>query len=154
MTQLKLELQCTLPVADELVAGVKTAVAATLHHLQQLPAALSCLLTDDATMQRLNHSFRAEDRPTDVLSFPAGAPMPGMKTRYLGDLAISVPYAERQATRAGHTVLAEVQLLAVHGVLHLLGYDHATPDEKAAMWAAQTAVLAQLGIAYVTPTEF
>lgn len=154
MNQLKLELQCTLPVADELVAGVKTAVAVTLRHLQQLPAALSCLLTDDANIQRLNRSFRAEDSPTDVLSFPAGEPMPGMKTRYLGDLAISLPYAERQAARAGHGVLAEVQLLTVHGVLHLLGYDHATPEEKAAMWAVQTAVLTQLGIAHVTPTEF
>jgi probable rRNA maturation factor len=65
---------------------------------------------------------------------------------YLGDIAISLPRATAQAEAAGHPVAAELQLLTVHGVLHLLGHDHAEPEEKAAMWAAQAAVLATLGV--------
>ncbi len=71
-------------------------------------------------MRRLNREFRKIDRPTDVLSFPAD--VPGL----LGDVAIDVPYAARQARRRGHALDREVQLLLVHGVLHLLGHDHET----------------------------
>ena len=72
---------------------------------------------------------------------------------YLGDIIIALPYAARQAAAAGHAAEAELQLLAVHGTLHLLGYDHASPEEKAAMWSAQTAVLTQLGLSHIIPTE-
>ena len=71
-------------------------------------------------MRRLNREFRRIDRSTDVLSFPAE--LPGL----LGDVAIDVPYAARQARRRGHGLDREVQLLLVHGVLHLLGHDHET----------------------------
>jgi probable rRNA maturation factor len=116
---------------------------------------LTLLLTDDAQIQQLNRDFRGEDKPTDVLSFPAGATLPGMgeAVAYLGDIAISAPYAQRQAQAAGHPLTAELQLLAIHGVLHLLGYDHGEPEEKADMWAAQTAVLAALGLQAIQPTE-
>ncbi len=153
MTALEIDVQVMLEVPQELVTGVETAVTATLRHLNRFPASLTCLLADDAYVQELNRSFRGEDKPTDVLSFPAGEAMPGTTAAYLGDIAIAVPYAQRQAAQAGHPLLAEIQLLTVHGVLHLLGFDHATPTEKAQMWAAQTAVLDQLGLAYVTPTE-
>lgn len=109
------------------------------------PASLTILITDEAALQNLNRDFLGLDEPTDVLSFPAGDPMPGMEP-YLGDIAISLPRATAQAEAAGHPVTAELQLLTVHGVLHLLGYDHAEPEEKAAMWAAQDAVLNQLGV--------
>jgi probable rRNA maturation factor len=83
-----------------------------------------------------------------VLSFPAGEVMPGMAeaglAAYLGDVAISVARAAAQAAAGGHSLAAELQLLTVHGVLHLLGHDHDEPAAKAAMWAAQTAVLTQL----------
>lgn len=118
-------------------------------------AALTILLTDDDYLRGLNRHYRGEDGATDVLSFPAGEPLPGDPdaAHYLGDIAISVPWAERQATAKGHAGPAEVQLLAVHGVLHLLGHDHLTPDEKAAMWAEQAAVLRRLGLEAIQPTE-
>lgn len=85
-------------------------------------ATVSVLLCGDARMRRLNREFRGVDRPTDVLSFPAGDPA------FLGDLAVDVPYAARQARRRGHALEREVQLLLAHGVLHLLGHDHETDD--------------------------
>ena len=149
-----IEVQCDYAGAEELVVVVETAVSAALQHEAAPPQyALTCLLTDNATIQTLNRDFRGEDKPTDVLSFPAGTPMPGANAQYLGDLAISVAYAQAQAAQAGHSLAAEVQLLAVHGVLHLLGYDHNTPEEKDRMWAVQTAILTHLGLAHVTPTE-
>ncbi len=153
MTDLEIDVQASIGVPQDLVSVVETAVAATLRSQNQFQAALSCLLTDDAAIQEMNRNFRGEDKPTDVLSFPAGDAMPGMPAAYLGDIAISVPYAHRQAVRAGHSLADEIQLLAVHGVLHVLGFDHGNPVEKEQMWAAQTAVLTQLGLAHVTPTE-
>jgi probable rRNA maturation factor len=141
-----------LPAMLELL---ETAVITTLKHQQTPKANLTLFLTGNAHIQQLNRDYLGHDSPTDVLSFPAGAPMPGMAdmAAYLGDIIIALPYAARQAAAAGHTTDAECQLLAVHGTLHLLGYDHADPDEKAEMWAAQTAVLTQLGLAHITPTE-
>jgi probable rRNA maturation factor len=81
--------------------------------------------------------------------------MPGMDEmkQYLGDIIIAVPYSARQAAASGHDLDAELQLLAVHGTLHLLGHDHADLEEKAKMWQAQTAVLTKLGLAHIKPTE-
>jgi probable rRNA maturation factor len=84
------------------------------------------------------------DRPTDVLSFPSGEPDPANGRLYLGDIAISFPQARLAANRGGHSVKSELQLLIVHGVLHLLGHDHAHTAEKARMWAAQAAILSEL----------
>lgn len=88
-------------------------------------ASVSILLCGDARMRTLNRTFRKIDRPTDVLSFPSGEWGP---SRFLGDLAIDVPYAARQARRRGHRVEREVQILLAHGLLHLLGHDHETDD--------------------------
>ncbi|MCL4807828.1 MAG: rRNA maturation RNase YbeY [Thermoanaerobaculia bacterium] len=85
-------------------------------------ASLSVLLCGDARMRRLNREYRKVDRPTDVLSFPSEDPA------FLGDVAVDVPYAARQARRRGHSLDREVQLLLAHGVLHLLGHDHETDD--------------------------
>jgi probable rRNA maturation factor len=84
------------------------------------------------------------DAPTDVLSFPADLVDPDTRRRYLGDVIISLPRAEAQASENGQSLQDEVLLLAVHGVLHLLGHDHAEPEEKERMWAAQEAVLSHL----------
>lgn len=133
---------------------LETAVITTLSQQQAPPANLTLFLTGDGRIQQLNRDYLGYDKPTDVLSFSAGAPMPGMaQANYLGDIIISLPYAARQAAAAGHKTEAELQLLAVHGTLHLLGYDHATSEEKAAMWGEQTAVLTQLGLAHISPTE-
>jgi probable rRNA maturation factor len=113
-------------------------------------AALTLVVTGDEKIRGLNRQFRQVDRPTDVLAFPAAVDAPFVEAPgqppYLGDAIISYPRAADQAAEAGHSVEAELALLAVHGTLHLLGYDHATPEEKAVMWAAKEAVLAELGL--------
>jgi probable rRNA maturation factor len=86
------------------------------------------MLCGDAAMRRLNARFRGKDTTTDVLSFPAGdGPHPEGGSP-LGEIAISVPQAARQARAAGHTLGHEIRLLALHGYLHLLGYDHEVDD--------------------------
>jgi probable rRNA maturation factor len=81
-----------------------------------------------------------------VLSFPADETDPETGRRYLGDVIISLSRAVEQAAARGQAVEAEVQLLVIHAVLHLLGYDHAGAEEKTRMWAAQAEVLERLGL--------
>jgi probable rRNA maturation factor len=109
-------------------------------------ADLTIVLVDDARIRVLNRDFLAHDAPTDVLSFPADEPDPETGRRYLGDVVISLARATEQARERGHAFEAELQLLAVHGVLHLLGHDHAEAEEKQRMWAAQAGALEQLGV--------
>jgi probable rRNA maturation factor len=88
----------------------------------------ACLVTTDAELRKLNHTYRRKDYATDVLSFPAGSGigMPG----YLGDLAISWQRARAQAREFGHSTEAEIQVLMLHGLLHLMGLDHETDDGR------------------------
>jgi probable rRNA maturation factor len=102
-------------------------------------------------LQELNRRYLEIDAPTDVLSFPAGELNPESGAIYLGDIAISYQRAQAQAALAGHPIEAELQLLVVHGVLHLLGYDHIESSEKAAMWEIQDQVLAALGSSIRSP---
>lgn len=125
-------------------------VEATLRHESAVDVELSLVIAGDELLQQLNRDYRGIDAPTDVLSFsaqedgaedgPAFVTAPEAEA-YLGDVIISYPMAERQAAAAGHPVQDELCLLAVHGVLHLLGYDHATPEEESAMWAVQDEIL-------------
>lgn len=95
--------------------------------------------TNDAQIQEFNRDYRGKDKPTDVLSFPfwegavlfEGAPIP------LGDLVISLETAARQADELHHSLEREIVFLSVHGVLHLLGFDHDTPSKRRAMFAWQ-----------------
>lgn len=112
-------------------------------------ADLTILLTDDRQLHELNREYLGVDAPTDVLSFPASELDPETGTTYLGDVVISIPRAAQQAQAAGHPVEAEAQLLVVHGVLHLLGHDHATAEEKALMWEEQAKVLERLGLSHI-----
>ena len=89
-------------------------------------ASASLVLIGDERMRRLNRAFRGHDRPTDVLSFPARDGDFPDETEYLGDIVISVETARRQARRRGSTLPRELRVLALHGLLHLLGYDHET----------------------------
>jgi probable rRNA maturation factor len=114
---------------------------------------ISVVLTDDAQLQQLNREYLGIDAPTDVLSFPASETDPESGGAYLGDILISVPRAAQQAEAAGHPLSSEVQLLVVHGVLHLLGYDHATAEDKSRMWAAQAAILESIGLAGIKLPE-
>lgn len=125
---------------------LERAAQATLAFSGAADADLSLVVTDDAHIQNLNRDFLHQDAPTDVLAFPADESDPETGRRYLGDVIISLPRATGQARERGHPVEAEVQLLVVHGILHLLGHDHAGQEDKAAMWAAQTVILEKLGI--------
>ena len=107
---------------------------------------LTIALDNDETLRELNRQFRDIDATTDVLSFSSNEIDPDSGELYLGDVVISYPRAVQQAEDVGHSVNAELQLLVVHGVLHLFGYDHINEDDKKVMWSIQDAVLAQLGI--------
>jgi probable rRNA maturation factor len=109
-------------------------------------ADLTIVLVDDARIQALNRDFLAHDAPTDVLAFPADEPDPETGRRYLGDVVISLVRAGEQARERGHAIEAEMQLLVVHGILHLLGHDHAEVGEKERMWTAQARALEKLGV--------
>lgn len=97
----------------------------------RLRGQVSVLLTTDARLRRLNRQFRGINKPTDVLSFPAGE-APDGAARVAGDLAISVPAARRQAVEHGHALAAEIKILILHGLLHLAGYDHETDGGRMA----------------------
>jgi probable rRNA maturation factor len=112
---------------------------------------LSLVLTEDSQVRALNAQYMDVDAPTDVLSFPGGETDPDTQAYYLGDVVISYPQALLQAQAGRHTLLDELQLLVVHGVLHLLGYDHAEDAEKARMWARQAEILSYLGCAVTMP---
>jgi probable rRNA maturation factor len=109
-------------------------------------ADLTIVLVDDGRIQGLNRDFLGHDAPTDVLSFPADEPDPETGRRYLGDVVISFMRAAEQAGERGHAVESEMQLLVVHGILHLMGHDHAEPGEKDRMWAIQASLLEHLGV--------
>jgi probable rRNA maturation factor len=102
---------------------------------------LTVRVTGDRELRRLNRSFMGQDEVTDVLSFPSGD-----STGYLGDLALSWPATIRQAAAFGHSPELEAALLTVHGLLHLLGWDHATPAEAADMDDLTQACLARAGL--------
>ena len=120
--------------------------AALTHQKESLDVNLSVVLTDNRRLHKLNLDYLGVDAPTDVLSFPASESDPETGARYIGDILISVPYATKGAKQAGNSLEAELQLLVVHGVLHLLGHDHAKPKEKAKMWKAQAEILKSLGL--------
>lgn len=125
---------------------LEDAARATLDLSAAPEADLTIVLTGDEEIRALNRDYLGHDRPTDVLSFPADETNPETGRRYLGDVIISLPRAAEQAAARGHAAEAEVQLLVIHGVLHLLGHDHAEVDEKARMWAVQANTLETLGV--------
>ena len=98
--------------------------------------ALTVSLTDDAELRALNRRYAGEDHATDVLSFEQERPL-------LGDIVISVETAARQARAAKHSLLAELFHLSVHGLAHLLGYDHATKREERVMFAYEARLRAR-----------
>lgn len=125
-------------------AAVRRAVAAVARHpgLAVPPGAeLSVALADDATVRRLNRDYRGKDKPTNVLSFPGpGGPL-------VGDIVMALETLLAEAAEEGIAPEHHLAHLTVHGLLHLLGYDHETEDEALAMEALETAILAGLGIA-------
>ena len=114
---------------------------------------LTIVINNDSELHTLNRQYLGVDAPTDVLSFPADELDPDSGSLYLGDVILSLPRAQAQAAAGGHGVEAELQLLTVHGVLHLLGYDHANPRDKAAMWSRQAEILTLLGCQITAPAS-
>ena len=136
-------------LALDLRAGLDAAAAACANLIERVlaeegsaDAGLTVLLTTEDRLQALNRDHRGRDEPTDVLSFPAelwdedgpsGPADLNEDAGYLGDIAVSVALARRQADEAGLDFELELQHLVLHGVLHLLGYDHETAEETAQM---------------------
>lgn len=130
---------------------LREAARAALEHQHASPGSLSIAVSGDEALQALNRQFLGHDHPTDVLSFPSATDDPDAPGRYFGDIAISYARAYAQAQAGGHAVTAELQLLTVHGVLHLLGHDHATPQDKTLMWQAQAEILTKLRCEIIEP---
>lgn len=146
-----INIETEFPFPENLLENA--ARAALEHESASLDSDLSIILTDDARLHELNLNYLKVDAPTDVLSFPASETDPETGARYIGDILISIPRAQSQAAAAGHPLEAEVQLLVVHGVLHLLGHDHAKSKEKARMWKAQAAILERIGLGHIQIRE-
>jgi probable rRNA maturation factor len=106
-------------------AGLRELAQRALARLGVVRAEVGVLISDDATIQALNRSYRKHDRPTDVLSFSSADAEPGALP-YLGDVAISLQAAARQAAQAGHALQRELEILLLHAVIHLCGHDHET----------------------------
>jgi probable rRNA maturation factor len=133
-------------VDDTALIGLARHVLAAMKIHPQ--AELSILLVDETAMEELHIKWMDEPGTTDVLSFPMdelrpprgdedGEPAPGL----LGDVVICPQVAKRQAVQAGHSMDDEMNLLLTHGILHLLGYDHAEPDEEREMFGLQAKLL-------------
>ena len=140
-----------LPVPDGDIAAVRRAVETVGRLYGAEDAEISVTLTDDAHIHALNRAYRNVDRPTDVLSFalteskePEIIGADGGAV--LGDLVISLERAAAQAEEYGHGMLRELSFLTVHGMLHLLGYDHMEEEERLEMEEEQRYVMEELGI--------
>lgn len=134
-------------VPCEAASWIKRAVETTLGHLNRA-GNVGVLLTSEAEIRRLNRVFRKVDSVTDVLSFPAweGETIAAPPDGYLGDLAICTARAAEQAVTFGHSLERELAFLAVHGALHLLGYDHMTATDEHQMRALQAEILEEMGL--------
>jgi probable rRNA maturation factor len=145
----------TIEIIDEsdtdLVDGERTVRLArfVMDAMRVHPEAELCIkLVDEPTIAELNEQWMGKEGPTDVLSFPMDELRPGLldeepEEGVLGDLVLSPTVAARQGETAGHGALAEIELLTVHGILHLLGYDHAEPEEHKEMFGLQDDLLAR-----------
>ena len=151
--------EAEVDVPDGLEEQLNTVITAVLSAEQvDVPCEVNVLVTDDEAIHEINLDMRGVDRPTDVLSFPMFELAPGEHPGEedadpdtglvpLGDMVLSLERATAQAEEFGHSVEREICYLAVHSVLHLLGYDHMDEGEmKTQMRAREEAVLSELGI--------
>jgi probable rRNA maturation factor len=134
--------------SDVDVSGLSGLSRFVLARMRVHPLAELCIkLVDEATIAELNERWMEKAGPTDVLAFPMDELRPGLVNEepeegVLGDLVLCAAVAKRQADEAGHPAEEEVELLTVHGILHLLGYDHAEPEEHKEMFGLQDRLLA------------
>ena len=127
------------PLGGGLLDILEASVRCTLDMCRIEQGSVCILVSTDEAIASLNSRYRGKDTPTDVLSFPNTPPI-------LGDIAISLPRAHEQAQELGHPLSRELAFLAAHGTLHLLGYDHDTPEDEAQMINLQQNVLKSLGL--------
>lgn len=144
--QIDIEVQSPLwnaePAAEETVREAIAAAAA----LVPAEGEVSVVLTDDTAIRTLNRDWRCIDTPTNVLSFPAQTATPGVPRPLLGDIVIAYETLARESTAEHKPLLHHLAHLAVHGFLHLLGYDHQTDSQAATMEGLERDILARLGI--------
>lgn len=156
MSRIHIDLHIDEPFAQAVAPDVLIRVAQAMltREHRSGPTHASVTITDDETMRALNRDHRGDDRVTDVLSFGASTgarngevesdqsfPQGPDEEPTLGDVIVSFPQAKRQAEAGGHTVERELALLIAHGILHLLGFDHAELEEEKVMFGKQDAIL-------------
>ena len=141
-------------ISKKWLRGVAELTLARCH--TNRASGISLVIADDETVQALNLEYRDLDETTDVLAFPltesshvdhigiADFPLPPQHTPTIGEVVISYPQAAKQAKEGRKSTKAEMALLTIHGILHLFGYDHATPEEEAQMWSKQDSILAKV----------
>jgi probable rRNA maturation factor len=131
-----------VPAAE---ATVIEAIGAAAAEISAPAGEAAVVLTDDEAIRRLNRDWRKIDKPTNVLSFPA-APTPGLEPVLLGDIVIAYETLEREAAGEGRDFLHHLAHLAVHGFLHLMGYDHQTDSDADDMESVEIAILSRLRV--------
>jgi probable rRNA maturation factor len=139
----------TFGSVDALIAAVARVLAEAPELADSLPASAAVALSSNAAVRRLNAAYRGKDAPTNVLSFPAPAPPPGVRIeglRALGDVVLALETLLDEAAGAGIPPAHHFQHLLVHGLLHLIGYDHETDADAERMEALEVTLLARLGI--------
>lgn len=158
MKQIDLDLQqaSNAPFAlssQQLTEWAEAALNAVSTQAGEARYELTIRVVDEAESQALNHEYRGKDKPTNVLSFPFEVPE-HVELSLLGDLIICYQVVEREATEQNKTNLAHWAHMVVHGVLHLLGYDHIDDDEAEEMEAIEVKVLTLLGFANPYSTDY
>jgi len=152
---LQLNLNIEIPLSTEekqAVEVVEKVLQAAAQKEELPPVEVSVTLVDNDTIQQMNREYRNVDRPTDVLSFPLWEPDEDWvideeeEAVPLGDIVISLSKAKEQAEEYGHSLKREMGFLAVHGFLHLLGYDHETEEEEKEMFRRQEEILDHIGL--------
>ncbi|WP_370589761.1 rRNA maturation RNase YbeY [Thermoactinomyces sp. CICC 10523] len=152
---MRLELGIELEVTEEereAISSLEKALQAAADFEELPPVEVAVTIVDNEKIHQLNREYRGIDRPTDVLSFPLWEPDEEWvideeeEEVMLGDIVISLPKAKEQAAEYGHTLARELGFLAVHGFLHLLGYDHETEQEEKEMFSRQEEILSRIGL--------
>jgi probable rRNA maturation factor len=142
---------------DDVEAHLARLARFVMDRMRVHPLAELCIkLVDESTIAELNEQWMGKEGPTDVLAFPMDELRPGLideepEEGVLGDLMIAPTIAEKQGATAGHGTVAEVELLTTHGILHLLGYDHAEPEEHREMFGLQADILREWGSSAKAP---
>ncbi len=157
MLDIEIENEQAEPI-EQATLDLLTRCLQTAAEVEEVNGEVAITLVDNARIHELNREFRGVDRPTDVISFAMNEQGEGEMEIYLdeaeadefpnmlGDIVISIPKAKEQAEEYGHSFERELGFLAVHGFLHLLGYDHKSEAEEKEMFGLQEAILQKIGL--------